>query len=148
VDLDGGEHHIAELQLQLYDYVAARKRAHSHYRTIRSVLPDCGVAAKDLDHVQSVLIHTIGSLQLSRMGYYPMSDVKVTGADGAVIYEGSAKKTSAEVVRAVTSGATVDYGRIQKLRDTTHLGECLVWAGASWRWLQGTRSAADARNAR
>eukprot|EP00747_Dinoflagellata_sp_TGD_P221513 gnl/TRDRNA2_/TRDRNA2_93338_c0_seq1.p1 gnl/TRDRNA2_/TRDRNA2_93338_c0~~gnl/TRDRNA2_/TRDRNA2_93338_c0_seq1.p1 ORF type:complete len:624 (+),score=77.65 gnl/TRDRNA2_/TRDRNA2_93338_c0_seq1:219-1874(+) len=58
VNVDG---HVAEMQLQLKAYAEARKEAHRHYNTIRTLLPELGVAKED---EEAVLYKIVSCCQL------------------------------------------------------------------------------------
>jgi hypothetical protein len=59
MELASGDAHIAELQVQLSDFAAERRRAHTHYKTIREAIPAMGVRAEHVDAVQRLILDSI-----------------------------------------------------------------------------------------
>ena len=57
IQLADGRVHLGEIQLQLADFVSARREAHKHYARLRVLLPKrCKIPAKDIDAVQKAML--------------------------------------------------------------------------------------------
>lgn len=71
IHLPGLQVHIAELQLQLWDYYTARQQAHRHYDFLRSEFPRLGVPAEKVDDVTATLLSIFeGALQSDQSPAY------------------------------------------------------------------------------